>query len=62
MTLDQYVQKTFYGPMGMATTGFKPWQRFGMDRIVPTEEEKYFRKQLLRGYVHDEGAANIHQT
>ncbi len=56
-TLDQYVQKTFYGPMGMATTGFKPWQRFGMDRIVPTEEEKYFRRQLLRGYVHDEGAA-----
>lgn len=57
MPLDQYVQKTFYGPMGMATTGFKPWQRFGMERVVPTEEEKYFRRQLLRGFVHDEGAA-----
>jgi beta-N-acetylhexosaminidase len=57
MPLDQYTQKTFYNPLGMATTTFKPWQRFGMERVVPTEEEKHFRKQLLRGYVHDEGAA-----
>jgi CubicO group peptidase (beta-lactamase class C family) len=57
LTLDQFVQKTFYNPMGMATTGFKPWQRFGMERVVPTENETYFRRQLLRGYVHDEGAA-----
>lgn len=57
MPLDQYVQKTFYTPLGMTTTGFKPWQRFGIERVVPTEDEKYFRRQLLRGYVHDEGAA-----
>jgi beta-N-acetylhexosaminidase len=57
MPLDQYAQKTFYTPLGMATTGFKPWQRFGLERVVPTEDEKYFRRQLLRAYVHDEGAA-----
>ena len=57
LPLDVYVQKTFYAPLGMTTTGFKPWQRFGIERVVPTEEEKYFRRQLLRGYVHDEGAA-----
>ena len=57
LTLDQYVRKTFYEPLGMITTGFKPWQRFGVERVVPTEEESYFRRQLLRGYVHDEGAA-----
>ena len=57
MPLDQYVQQTFYVPLGMTTTGFKPWQRFGIERVVPTEEEKYFRRQLLQGYVHDEGAA-----
>ena len=57
LTLDQYVQKTFYSPLGMATTTFKPWQRFGTERVVPTEEERHFRRQLLRGYVHDEGAA-----
>jgi CubicO group peptidase (beta-lactamase class C family) len=57
MPLDQYVQTTFYRPMGLASTGFKPWQRFTPDGIVPTEQENYFRRQLLRGYVHDEGAA-----
>ncbi|HVF81335.1 MAG TPA: glycoside hydrolase family 3 N-terminal domain-containing protein [Flavisolibacter sp.] len=57
MPLDQFVQKTFYRPMGMATTGFKPWQYLGVERVVPTEAETYFRRQLLRGYVHDEGAA-----
>lgn len=57
MTLDQYVQKTFYDPLGMTTTGFKPFQRFGLERIVPTEDDNYFRRQLLHGYVHDEGAA-----
>ena len=57
MPLDQYVQKIFYRPLGMINTSFKAWERFGVERIVPTEQEKYFRKQLLRGYVHDEGAA-----
>ncbi len=56
-TLDQYVKKTFYDPLGMITTGFKPFVRFGIERTVPTEDEKYFRRQILRSYVHDEGAA-----
>jgi beta-N-acetylhexosaminidase len=56
-TLDQYAYQNFYRPLGMATTGFKPWQRFGMERVVPTERDTYFRQQLLQGYVHDEGAA-----
>ena len=57
MKLDQYASHNFYRPLGMLTTGFRPWQRFGIERVVPTEEEKHFRKQLLQGYVHDEGAA-----
>ncbi|HEY5970303.1 MAG TPA: glycoside hydrolase family 3 N-terminal domain-containing protein, partial [Chitinophagaceae bacterium] len=57
MTLDQYVRKTFYSKLGLETTGFKPRERFTVNRIIPTEEEKYFRKQLLWGDVHDEGAS-----
>lgn len=57
MTLDQYVQKTFYSKMGMSTTGFTPRNRFPVERLVPTEEEKHFRRQLTRGDVHDEGAS-----
>ena len=57
MTLDQYVRKNFYSKLGLETTGFKPRDRFTVNRIIPTEEEKYFRKQLLWGDVHDEGAS-----
>lgn len=57
MTLDQYVQKTFYSRMGLETTGFKPRNRFPVDRMVPTETEKHYRRQTMQGDVHDEGAS-----
>ena len=58
MTLDKFVQKAFYSKMGLATTGFKPRDRFPVDQLIPTEEEKnHFRRQLIRGDVHDEGAS-----
>lgn len=57
MPLNEYVQNRFYSRLGMATTGFTPLARYAADRIVPTEEEKYFRRQLLDGDVHDEGAS-----
>ena len=57
MPLNEYVEKTFYRKMGMHTTGFKPRAEFALNKIVPTEEEKHFRKQLIRGDVHDEGAS-----
>ncbi len=56
-TLDQYVKKTFYDAMGLTATGFKPRERFTLNRIAPTEFEKSFRLQHLRGDVHDPGAA-----
>lgn len=56
--LDEYVRKSFYIPLGMRTAGFLPRQRFARDRIVPTtENDTWFRKMLLQGYVHDPGAA-----
>jgi beta-N-acetylhexosaminidase len=57
MTLDQYAAKNFYIPLGMASTGFHPRERFPLSRIAPTAEEKHFRHQLLWGDVHDPGAA-----
>jgi len=56
-TLDQYTQKTFYNPLGMFSTGFKPRGRFQLECLVPTETEKHFRQQTTRGDVHDEGAS-----
>ena len=55
--LNEYVRKTFYEPLGMTTTGFKPRERFPLERIAPTEDESYFRKQLIQGDVHDPGSA-----
>jgi beta-glucosidase-like glycosyl hydrolase/CubicO group peptidase (beta-lactamase class C family) len=57
MTLDEYASQNFYNKLGLNTTGFNPSKRFAMNRIVPTEEEKHFRRQLIQGYVHDEGAS-----
>jgi beta-N-acetylhexosaminidase len=57
MTLDQYAMQTFYRPMGMVSTGFKPRERFPAERMVPTETEKHFRRQTMQGDVHDEGAS-----
>lgn len=56
-SLDQYVYQTFYSPMGLQTTGYKPAEKFTLDRIPPTENDDVFRKQQLHGYVHDPIAA-----
>ncbi len=55
--LDQYALNEFYKPLGMQTAGYNPRTRFDKSRIVPTENDTYFRKTLLEGYVHDQGAA-----
>ena len=57
MALSEYVQKHFYKPMGLTSIGFKPREFASLDKIVPTEQEKIFRRQLIHGDVHDPGAA-----
>ncbi|NEU10040.1 serine hydrolase [Flavihumibacter sp. R14] len=57
--LETYVLNEFYKPLGMKTAGFNPRNRFSKDQIVPTENDTYFRKTLLHGYVHDQGAAMV---
>ena len=56
---ERYVLKYFYLPLGLPTMGYKPRDRFDLDRIVPTELDKKFRKQLVHGDVHDQGAAML---
>lgn len=57
MSLHEYTKKNFYDPMGLVTAGFRPRDRFPLSQIVPTEKEKIFRRQLIRGDVHDPGSA-----
>jgi beta-N-acetylhexosaminidase len=41
----------------MVSTGFRPLNRFSINKIAPTEDDLLFRKQLIQGDVHDPGAA-----
>lgn len=59
MPLQDFVRKNFYEPMGLTSIGYLPRQRFPLSRIAPTEHEKYFRRQLIHGDVHDPGAAML---
>lgn len=54
---EEFLYNTFYKPLGMNHTCYKPLKRFSKDLIVPTENETFWRKQLLHGYVHDPNAA-----
>lgn len=54
---DQWVEEIFYKPMNLNTLTFNPLRRFSPASIAPTENDNTFRKQQLRGYVHDQGAA-----
>ena len=57
MQLEDYVRQKFYSPLGAYTTGYRPLERFDVKQVVPTENDMVFRRQLLRGHVHDPGAA-----
>ncbi|MEO5967004.1 MAG: serine hydrolase [Ferruginibacter sp.] len=53
MSVDKYASKYFYQPMNLESISFKPLKEFSPSSIVPTEFDFSFRKQLLKGTVHD---------
>ncbi len=53
----KFVYSNFYQPLQLRTTCFQPLDRFNKQRIAPTQKDRYWRKQLLRGTPHDESAA-----
>lgn len=57
MGQNEFVEKEIYKPLGLQTMTYLPLEKFSKKRIVPTEFDKEFRKQLIQGYVHDPGAA-----
>jgi beta-glucosidase-like glycosyl hydrolase/CubicO group peptidase (beta-lactamase class C family) len=57
--LDQLAQKNIFTPLGLKSTVFNAHKTLPQNRIVPSEIDDYFRKQELKGYVHDMTAALI---
>lgn len=55
---DRYLDSVFYTPLGMRHTTFVPLKKkIEKNQIAPTEDDKYWRKDLLQGHVHDPTAA-----
>ena len=54
---DDFLNEYFYYPMGLDKMGYLPLERIPKSMIAPTENDTVFRKQVIRGYVHDETAA-----
>ncbi|MFV0366355.1 MAG: glycoside hydrolase family 3 N-terminal domain-containing protein [Mangrovibacterium sp.] len=55
-----YLNQSFFYPLGAYNIMYQPMQQ-GIDknRTPPTEKDNAFRKQVVQGYVHDEGAAML---
>lgn len=54
---ESYLYTNFYQPLGATTLTYKPFKYFPTNQIVPTEFDMPFRKVMIQGRVHDEGAA-----
>ncbi|WP_242510138.1 glycoside hydrolase family 3 N-terminal domain-containing protein [Hymenobacter persicinus] len=55
--IDEFLQKTFYAPLGLASMTYNPLERFPKACVAPTENDTYFRKAQIQGTVHDQTAA-----
>ena len=56
---DEFVTDEIYKTLGLKNIGYFPQSFAPLGRIVPTENDVAFRKQLIHGYVHDPGAAML---
>lgn len=59
MRMDSFLVQEFFMPLGLRNISYLPRLHYPLSRIVPTEDDNYWRFQLLRGYVHDPSAAML---
>ncbi len=55
--LDKVIDSMYYSSLGLQYATYNPKEKYKLNQIVPTENDTIFRKQLIHGYVHDQGAA-----
>ena len=56
-SFESYLKDNFFEPLNLNHICFKPLNKHDINNIVPTEDDKYFRNQLICGDVHDQTAA-----
>ncbi|MTH16384.1 serine hydrolase [Flavobacterium sp. LC2016-01] len=54
--LDQLTSE-IYRELGISKIGYNPLKWTSEDNVMPTELDNFFRKDTIKGYVHDEAAA-----
>jgi len=54
---ETFLAENIYQRLGAWELLYHPRNSYPASRIVPTEYDSVFRKQVVHGYVHDEGAA-----
>ncbi|MBX7094043.1 MAG: serine hydrolase [Flavobacteriales bacterium] len=55
---EKYIDSVFYSPLGMKRTCFNPLNKgIPKEEIAPTEKDRFWRRQLVHGHVHDPTAA-----
>ncbi|MBI1837038.1 MAG: serine hydrolase [Flavobacteriia bacterium] len=59
LSFEDYLMRNLYNPMGLQYMRYLPRNYFPLSQIVPTENDKAFRKQQIHGFVHDPGAAML---
>lgn len=55
--LDELTTDHFYKSLGANNTMYNPYDKISDTKIVPSENDDYYRYQTVQGYVHDMGAA-----
>ena len=55
--IDVFLDRRFYHPLGLEKLCYKPKRYFSETEIAPTEDDTLFRQSIIRGNVHDPGAA-----
>ncbi|TRX67966.1 serine hydrolase [Flammeovirga kamogawensis] len=55
-TIDKYLAKNLYEPLGTRTLGYLPLKKININRIPPTEMDINYRQCLIKGIVHDPSA------
>ncbi len=54
--LDEFTNE-IYAELGISIIGYNPLKWTSIDNVMPTEVDNLFRRDTIKGYVHDEAAA-----
>lgn len=57
--IGEFMEQNFYNPLGLNALTYRPLEKYSVELITPTENDVFFRHRLVRGTVHDQGAAML---